>query len=67
MAMNIPQYIYENIDFRSDMPLNIPDNYKDFIWFVTPKEIVLKILIQLEQEQQNKYITAPFYPIFNEK
>jgi hypothetical protein len=67
MAMNIPQYIYENIDFRSDMPLNIPDNYKDFIWFVTPKEIVLKILIQLEQEQQNKSIRAPFYPIFNKE
>ncbi|CAF1147307.1 unnamed protein product [Rotaria sordida] len=31
MTNNLSKYIYENIDFRTDSSLNIPDEYHDFI------------------------------------
>jgi hypothetical protein len=62
MAMNIPKYVHENIDFRTDTPLNIPDQYADYVWFTTPKEIIVKMMIQIEQDQQNNRIQVPFRP-----
>ncbi|CAF2858406.1 unnamed protein product [Rotaria sp. Silwood2] len=38
MANNLPKYVYEYIDFRTDLPLNITDEYQDFIWFVLPQK-----------------------------
>ncbi|CAF4573187.1 unnamed protein product, partial [Rotaria sp. Silwood2] len=60
MANNIPKYVHENVDFRTDPPLNIPDEYKDFIWFVTPKEIIQKIIIDYEQNQKYYFKSVPF-------
>jgi hypothetical protein len=62
MAMNIPKYVIENVDFRSDPPLNIPDEYQDFIWFATPKQIILKMVIEFEKNQQSHRIPVPFHP-----
>ncbi|CAF2661286.1 unnamed protein product [Rotaria sp. Silwood2] len=67
MVNNIPKYVYENIDFRTDPPLNIPDEYQDFIWFVLPKEIIRKIIIQFEQNQENNCKPVIFRPkMYNE-
>jgi hypothetical protein len=65
MAKDLPKFVCDNIDCRNDAALNISDKYKDFIWFVTPKEIFIKMLIQLEQEQQNNHVPVPFRPRFN--
>ncbi|CAF1394188.1 unnamed protein product, partial [Rotaria sp. Silwood1] len=62
MAKNIPKYVYENVDFRTDPPLNVPDEYKDFIWFVTPKNIILNIVFDYEQSQKNYSKPEPFRP-----
>ncbi|CAF1394164.1 unnamed protein product [Rotaria magnacalcarata] len=59
MANNIPKYVYENIDFRNDPPLSIPDEYKDFIWFAIPKDIIRKIVTDVEQNESR---SLPFRP-----
>ncbi|CAF3474593.1 unnamed protein product [Rotaria sp. Silwood1] len=61
MASSIPKYVYENIDFRADPPLNVPDGYEDFIWFVLPKEVIRKIVIDFEQNQRDNYKPVPFH------
>ncbi|CAF2896657.1 unnamed protein product [Rotaria sp. Silwood2] len=62
MANNIPKYVYENVDFRTDPPLNVPDEYKDFIWFVTPKDIIRKMVIDYERSQEPYSRPEPFRP-----
>ncbi|CAF4505191.1 unnamed protein product, partial [Rotaria socialis] len=59
IANKIPKYVYENNDFRNDPPLNIPDEYKDFIWFAIPIDVIRKIIIDFEQ---NGSRTVPFRP-----
>ncbi|CAF1228182.1 unnamed protein product [Rotaria sordida] len=44
MANNITKYVCKNIDFRNDPPLDIPKEYQGFIWFILPKEVVIKML-----------------------
>jgi hypothetical protein len=65
MANNIPKYIYESVYFRSDPPLNIPDEYQEYIWFVTPKETIRKTIIDFEQNREHNRITVPFHPRLN--
>ncbi|CAF3815482.1 unnamed protein product [Rotaria sp. Silwood1] len=60
MVKNIPKYVYKNVDCRTDPPLNVPDEYKDFIWFVIPKEIIRKIVTDYEQTQENYSKSVPF-------
>ncbi|CAM4755227.1 unnamed protein product [Rotaria magnacalcarata] len=62
ISKNMPQYVYENIDFRTDTPLNIPKKYNDFIWFVTPKEIMIKLMAEFECLQQKDRAAVPFQP-----
>ncbi|CAF3719413.1 unnamed protein product [Rotaria sp. Silwood1] len=62
MAHNISKYIYENIDCRNDPPLNIPQEYQDLIWFILPKQVVLKMLHAFEQNQHNNLMSVPFRP-----
>jgi hypothetical protein len=52
MAMNIPKYVYDNVDFRANPLSNIPDEHQEFIWFVTPKQIIEKILNIYEQNDK---------------
>ncbi|CAF4664996.1 unnamed protein product, partial [Rotaria socialis] len=59
IANKIPKYVYENIDFRNDPPLNIPDEYKDFIWFAIPKDSIRKIVNDVEQKDSK---AVPFRP-----
>ncbi|CAF2896639.1 unnamed protein product [Rotaria sp. Silwood2] len=61
MANIIPKYVYENIDFRTDPPLNIPDAYKEFIWFVLPKEVIRKIIIDYEHNEKDNNKPLPFH------
>ncbi|CAM4805081.1 unnamed protein product [Rotaria magnacalcarata] len=51
ISKRMPNYVYENMNYRIDIPLNIPNKYKDFIWFVTPKEIMTKLMIEFDQKQ----------------
>ncbi|CAF1625557.1 unnamed protein product [Rotaria magnacalcarata] len=59
IANKIPRYVYENICYLKDTPLNIPDEYKDFIWFAIPIDVIRKIIIDFEQ---NGSRTVPFRP-----
>ncbi|CAF2661197.1 unnamed protein product [Rotaria sp. Silwood2] len=67
MANNIPNYVYENIDFKADPPLDIPDEYQDFIWFVLPKDIIRKMIIDFEQNREKNCKAAPFRPKIDEE
>ncbi|CAF3622165.1 unnamed protein product [Rotaria socialis] len=60
ISKNMPQYVYENIDFRTDTQLNIPKKYEHFIWFVTPKEIMIKLMVEFECLQQKDRLAVPF-------
>ncbi|CAF4390161.1 unnamed protein product [Rotaria sp. Silwood2] len=61
MANLIPEYVY-NIDFRTDPPLNIPDAYKEFIWFVLPKDVIQKVLvIDFETHPKDNLKTISFH------
>ncbi|CAM4916201.1 unnamed protein product [Rotaria socialis] len=59
IANKIPKYVYENICSLKDTPLNIPDKYKDFIWFAIPKDVIPKIVIDFAQIGST---TVPFRP-----
>lgn len=59
---NIPKYVCESVDIRSEQPLNIPNEHKDLIWFVTPRQTILKIINDFEQNQQYDRIPVPFHP-----
>ncbi|CAF4229196.1 unnamed protein product [Rotaria magnacalcarata] len=57
---NLSQYhSLRMISFENDTPLNIPDEYKDFIWFAIPIDVIRKIIIDFEQ---NGSRTVPFRP-----
>ncbi|CAF1516915.1 unnamed protein product [Rotaria sordida] len=62
MANNISKYVCENIDFRNDPPLDIPEEYQDFIWFILPKQVVIKMLNVFEQHQDHNHMSIPFRP-----
>ncbi|CAF3897335.1 unnamed protein product, partial [Rotaria sp. Silwood1] len=62
ISKKMPKHVFENIDFRTDVPLNIPKKYQDFIWFVTPKEVMLKLLVEFDREEQQGCIQVPFKP-----
>ncbi|CAF4686857.1 unnamed protein product, partial [Rotaria sp. Silwood1] len=65
IAHNISKYLYANIDCRNDPPLNIPQEYQDFIWFILPKQVILKMLHAFEQNQHNNLIRKLCYPSWN--
>lgn len=67
MANNIPNYVYENIDFKSDPLLNIPDEYQDFIWFILPKDTIRKMIIDCEQKREKSCKAVPFRPKIDEE
>ncbi|CAF1021181.1 unnamed protein product [Rotaria sordida] len=60
MANNISKYVYENVDLRMEPPINIPDEYKDLIWFVTSRDIIQKIIIDYEQNLKTYSKPVPF-------
>ncbi|CAF3497675.1 unnamed protein product, partial [Rotaria socialis] len=62
ISEKVPVHVYENMDFRADTPLNIPIKYKDFIWFASPKDIMVKLLIEFEEAQQRGRTKVPFKP-----
>ncbi len=65
MANNIPEYIYKNADFRREPPLNIPEKYQDFVWFIIPRQVILKITNDYEQNGHKK--RPPFHPRSNDQ
>ncbi len=60
MANNIPRYVYEQLDFRHEPPLNIPEEYQNFIWFIIPREVIRQITNDYEQNRPNT--RPPFHP-----
>jgi hypothetical protein len=63
MVENIPKYIYDNVDrICPDPKLNIPNEYKHLIWFVTPGQVIRQIEHEFEQNQLHKQFKPPFDP-----
>jgi len=57
MVENIPEYIYDNVDnICPDPKLNIPNEYKHLIWFVTPRQIIRKIVHEFDQNQVQHFL-----------
>jgi hypothetical protein len=64
LAADAVRYARETVDFTADPPLNVPDKYKNMIWFALPIDIALMMLKQNEtgQEQSCDVNTIPFIP-----
>ncbi|CAF2928451.1 unnamed protein product [Rotaria sp. Silwood2] len=62
MCEKMPEHVYKHLNFLTDAPLAIPQNYKDLIWFIEPKEVVLELLIELGRKQQQAHTSPPFKP-----
>ncbi|CAF3372127.1 unnamed protein product [Rotaria sp. Silwood2] len=62
MCEKMPEHVYKHLNFLTDTPLAIPQNYKDLIWFIEPKEVVLELLIELGRKQQQAHTSPPFKP-----
>lgn len=48
MANNMPNYVFQNLDFRYEPPLDIPKKYQDLIWFIIPRQVILQISYDYE-------------------
>ncbi|CAF1304467.1 unnamed protein product [Adineta ricciae] len=64
MAADAVRRAFNAIDYTSDPPLNVPDNYKHMIWFTLPIDIALMMSKQKEAgEDLNANINSiPFMP-----
>ncbi|CAF0999794.1 unnamed protein product [Rotaria sordida] len=63
IAANIITYAPRFIDYNKDPELHILEKYKDFIWFVLPKDIAIMILTKKpESEAPDIHHVLPFIP-----
>ena len=60
IATNIPKYVSEHLDYRHEPLLNIPEEYKSYIWFITPRQVISQISNDNENNPSN--INPPFHP-----
>ncbi len=59
----IPKYIYDNIDRNpTDPPLNIPEELKHLLWFVTPIQSIGKIVYEYDTNQSDNQNDVIFHP-----
>ena len=64
MAADAVRRAFDAIDYTSDPPLNVPDNYKHMIWFTLPIDVALMMIKQKDSgDDLNANInTIPFMP-----
>lgn len=64
LAQAAIEYASGKIDFTSDPPLNVPDKYKDMIWFVLPFDIAMLMLNEKKMGEETicDVNTIPFIP-----
>ena len=64
LALEAVRHAIETVDYTSDPPINIPDKYKNLIWFALPIDIALMMIKQNEtgQEPHCDANTLPFVP-----
>ncbi|UJR21242.1 hypothetical protein I4U23_024337 [Adineta vaga] len=64
LAVEAVRHAIETVDYTSDPPLNIPEKYKNLIWFALPIDIALMMIKQNEtgQEQSCDSSALPFIP-----
>lgn len=60
----MPDLVYDKITLSSDAPLNVPEKYKQLIWFITPKETMIKLLIEHESKRAVPSVLT-FRPRYN--
>ena len=60
IANNIPKYVSENLDFQREPPLNIPEEHQNLIWFIIPRQVILQISNDYENNRSNN--PPPFHP-----
>lgn len=48
LSAAIPRLVSDTIPLSSDAPLNVPERYKEYIWFITPRETTIKLLMEYE-------------------
>ena len=57
---NIPKYVYDNLYYQLEPPLNIPEEYLNYIWFIIPRQIILQISNDYENNRSKN--PPPFHP-----
>ncbi|CAF1409262.1 unnamed protein product [Adineta steineri] len=64
LAVEAVRHAIETIDYTSDPPLNVPDKYKNMVWFALPIDIALMMIKQNEtgQESNGDIHSIPFIP-----
>lgn len=64
LAAEAVRHAIETVDYTSDPPLNIPEKYKNLIWFALPIDIALMMIKQNETglEQNCDASSIPFLP-----
>ncbi|CAF3044998.1 unnamed protein product [Rotaria socialis] len=62
MAKNIPEYVNTKLKSVSDPPLNIPEKYEKYIWFLTPETVIKKFTKQSNRNELNDSSPVPFRP-----
>lgn len=60
LSAEMPRLVSGTIPLSSDAPLNVPERYKKYIWFITPKETTIKLLLEYENGTG-----VPTVPIFS--
>ncbi|CAF1221940.1 unnamed protein product [Adineta steineri] len=60
MKDNLSRYIYDSVHFPVDPPLNIPVEYQDYIWFITPIQVIRRLTRDYEDTIPQR--PPPFCP-----
>lgn len=60
ICLNIPKYVHDKLDFQREPPLNIPEEYEQYIWFIIPRQVIVHL--SNDQENNRSNIRAPFHP-----
>jgi len=64
LAHDAVRQALDNIDYTTDPPLNVPEKYKNMIWFALPSDVALLLFKEREtgQEVVCDVNTIPFIP-----
>lgn len=64
LAKHAIEYATGKIDFTADPPLNVPEKYKDMVWFTLPVDIALMLLNdkRMGEESLCDVNAIPFIP-----
>lgn len=61
IVKNLPKYVYDNIYYEVEPRLNIPSEYEHLIWFLIPRQVILYLSNDYEN---NRSIESPLFHLW---